>query len=126
MKGKQIAIELSVDEIKKEKEYLYSTDIEPSWFKDCCSEFYKIISAYGDFKFTANSSSILMSGKFIFSAKHICSRCACEFEEETTEEISQTCDSDSSGVIDIFPILRELVIINEPIKILCPSCKQKK
>ncbi|MGC8867730.1 MAG: YceD family protein [Elusimicrobiales bacterium] len=125
MKNKHIAIELSIDDIKKEKEFRYLQEIDPHWFDDCSSEFYRITYAYGDLKLMLETSSIFISGKFSFTARHTCSRCGDEFEENITEDIYELCKPNSSGMIDVFPVLRELVVINEPIKILCHSCRAK-
>ncbi|MCX7641444.1 MAG: DUF177 domain-containing protein [Elusimicrobiales bacterium] len=121
---KNKCIEFNLSDIKKSKIFEYTTIIQHNWFEDCETEFYKILSANSYFKFETKNSSILVTIKFSFTVEHICSRCGESFKEFMNEDMYEIYEQNQ--IIDLFPLLRESVILNQPIKILCNKCKKVK
>lgn len=117
------SIEFNLVDIKKAKMMEYFTNIDSNWFNDCETDFYKIISATTFFKFVSNSNTIFMSAKLSLKVRHMCSRCGEEFEEDIVENIFE--EYENQQVIDVFPLIRETTILNQPIKILCMKCRKK-
>ena len=122
MKSKH-SLEFNVNDLKKARVFEYQTEIDREWFLDCETDFYKIISANTYLKFEAKSTTLLFFAKLLLKVKHTCSRCGDEFDEDVCEEIFE--EYEEKNIIDVFPLIRETAILNQPIRILCLKCREK-
>lgn len=120
---KKHVLEFSSADIKKAKVLEYVTEIDRDWFSDCETDFFKIVSANTYLKFTSKSTSILLSARLSLKVRHTCSRCGEEFMEDINEEIFE--EYPQQPIIDVFPLIRETAILNQPIKILCMRCRER-
>lgn len=123
MKQKYKTIEFNLEEVKRSKKVELLKEIDKSWFDDCETDFYKVLLAKTHFIFSYKSNSVLMDLKLSFKIQHSCSRCGDLFDEDINEEILE--EYEEIKTIDLFPLIRETIILNQPIKILCKKCKEK-
>lgn len=123
MKNSYKTIEFNLENVKKARKIEFFQEIDKSWLDDCETEFYKVLSARSHFKFQYRNNSVLMDLKISFTIQHACSRCGEYFDENIDEEVFE--EYNEIKTIDLFPLIRETIILNQPIKILCQKCKKE-
>lgn len=122
MKDKKHQILFDPKEVKSLKLIEQDMNIDADWFRECNTEISYINHVHTRFALRYTSSCIVVNGTITFNIRYICSRCGEEFIQDMTDEISEEYEGDSE--IDLLPLFKEIVILNYPIKILCPKCKR--